>query len=78
MRWPKPHELRRWTPGDQLVFRNWRRAVLLFYCAFVGLLAVLSMLALHQTGRDLADAMAAHRQAPLSTGASINSTYRGR
>ena len=75
MRWPKPDELRRWTPDDQLVFRKWRRAVVVFYCAVVGSLAVGATLALHETGRNLPDVMAAHRQAPLSTGAPLISTH---
>jgi hypothetical protein len=33
MRWPKQDELRRWTPDDQVVFRNWRRGLVLIYGA---------------------------------------------
>ena len=78
MRWPKPDELRRWTPDDQLVFRKWRGAVVLFYSAFVGLMAVASTLALHRTGESFPNVVAAHRQAPLATGAPLNSTRLGR
>ena len=68
MRWPKPDELRRWTPDDQLVFRKWRRVVVIFYCAVVGLLAVGSMLAVHRPDSKFRDLMTVERQTvPLPT-----------
>jgi len=47
MRWPKPNELRRWTPEDQIVLRKWRRAVFTFYGVVIGLLIFATSTMLH-------------------------------
>jgi hypothetical protein len=78
MRWPKPDELQRWTPHDQVVFRKWRRGVILFYGAIFGLLAVTSTFALRHDGPASRDLMARRQALPLSTAAPLPTMYQGR
>jgi hypothetical protein len=60
-----------WTPDDQVVFRRWRRGVILFYGVAFCLLAVTSMFARrHDKGHVFPDIIVARRQAASpSTGA---------
>jgi hypothetical protein len=69
MRWPKPDDLQH--PDDQVVFRRWRRGVILFYGVAFCLLAVLSMFARrHDKGHVFPDIIAERRRAVSpSTGA---------
>jgi len=78
MRWPKPDELQRWTPYDQVVFRKWRRSVVLFYGAIFGLLAVISTFALRQDGPTRPDVAMRPQTAPLSTTAPLPAMYQTR
>jgi hypothetical protein len=79
MRWPKPDELQRWTPDDQVVFRKWRQVVMLFYGAVFCLLAATSFFAFRHNGHAFPDVMAARPQvAPPSLGTPLSATYRGR
>ena len=48
MRWPKPEELRQWTPHDQKIFKEWRRAVFALYGVIIGVLVFGALLAHRQ------------------------------
>jgi hypothetical protein len=78
MRWPTPDQFRRWTPDDQMVFRKWRRSLVLFYGAIFGLLAVISTFALRDAGPTGPD-VAMRSQTTLQSGAArLPAMYQGR
>ena len=60
MRWPKPGELRRWTPDDQQVLKKWRRAFFTFY-GIIGVLVFGAILALHHNPNAERDGVVASR-----------------
>lgn len=78
MRWPQLDELQRWTPDDQVVFRNWRRGLVLFYGAIFGLLAVISTFALRDGGPTRPDVAVRSQTTPLSTAGRLPAMYQGR
>ena len=78
MRWPKQDEFQRWTPDDQVVFRNWRRGVILFYGAIFGLLAFISTFAIRDGRPTRPDVAVRSQTTPLSTAARLPAMYQGR